>query len=404
MANYTDLTTVINGVVSQALGEDALAQIDITNIASMGEKVVNSLDDGSLDVVFNTLLDRIGKTIVDNKQYKGRFGYLFKDAFEYGCILQKIHVDNFNAKTNGVYDIQNGDVDEELYKIMLPSVHQTLFENAKPWEFGVTITRDQIKSAFINAETLTAFINGIYIAMASSIEKYMETMGRMAIEQLISVKLVAQANGDAEGETVNHAINLLQAYYDETGVELTPTTCLYNADFLRWCTSTFLDYKNLLNELTVLFNTEGFERFTPNDALVFAINGKFADNIKRYMQSDVYNDALVSMPMYNEVTYWQGLGKRASIADRLSVNTKYKNPLYTVGGEEPEFVETNKLVVALMHDNGAIGVTVKERDTVVIPNPHKHTKNLFEQGVVGNYVDTSENAIVFYIDDVVTGA
>ena len=170
MANYTDLTTVINGVVSQALGEEAVAQIDITNIASMGDKVVNSLDDGSLDVVFSTLLDRIGKTIIDNKQYKGRFGYLFKDAFEYGCILQKIHVDNFNAKTNGVYDIQNGDVDEELYKIMLPSVHQTLFENAKPWEFGVTITRDQLKSAFINAETLTAFINGIYIAMASSIE------------------------------------------------------------------------------------------------------------------------------------------------------------------------------------------------------------------------------------------
>lgn len=402
MANYNDLSTVIEGVISQALGENAVSQIDLTNIASMGEKVVNSLETDSLDVVFKTLLDRIGKTIIDNRQYKGRFGYLFKSAFEYGCILQKIHVDNFTAKTNGVYDIVDGEVDNDLYKIMLPSVHQTLFENAKPWEFGVTLTRDQIKSAFTSAETLTAFINGIYIAMASSIEKYMETLGRMAIETLIATKLVAQAEGEGDGETVNHAINLLQAYYNETGEELTTTNCLYNADFLRWCTSTFLDYKNLMQEMTVLFNTEGFERFTPADALVFAINGKFADNIKRFMQSDVFNDDLVSMPMYNEVTYWQGLGKSASIADRLKVNVKYKNPAYIAGGQEAEYLTTNKLVVALMHDEQAIGTTVKERDTVVIPNPHKHTKNLFEQGVLGSYVDTSENAIVFYIDDVVT--
>lgn len=401
MANYADTTLVTTSIIKQALGDEAVATVDLTDFASMGEKIINSASDDSKDIVFKTLIDRIGKTITDNDVYTSMFGYMFKEGFEYGCILQKIHVDNFTAKTSAVYtDLEDGDVDADLYKISLPTVHQTLFENEKAWEFMVTITDRQIKTAFTSAETLNAFINGIYIAMKSSIEKYLETSARAVVERLISAKLNAQAE---VGNDKIHAVNLLQSYYDETGEVLTVDSCQYDADFLRWCTSTFLDFKNLFAEMTTLFNTAGYERFTRDNDLVFAIISKFGDNIKRYMTADVFNTEFVNTPSYKSVSYWQGLGVDASLSSRMSVKVKVKNPAYTEDGDEDEFITTDKKVVAIMHDIDALGITLKERDTVVVPNPHKHTRNLFEQGVIGNYVDTTENAVVFYLDTVNEG-
>lgn len=394
MATYNDLTTVVNSVVEQALGKDAITTFSMDNFASLGEKVVDSSNSKSLDVVFGKLLDRIGKTVVDVRGYKGRFGYMFRSAFEYGCILQKIHIDNFEAKTSAVYDdLSNGDVDGELFKIFLPSVTQTLYENEKPWEFAVTLTPKQLKSAFTSPETLTAFINGIYVAMANSIEKYIETMSRIAVETLIAHFISAQEEADADSETANFAINVLQKYYDETGKDLTGKW-KYDADFYRWLCGEFADYKKLLSEMTVLFNLAGYERHTSDEYLAFLINSKVADNIKRYMESDVYNDEFVKAPVYEEVSYWQGLGESASLDDRLTIKGTYTD------GEDT--VSLNHKVIAVMHDTDAIGVTVKERDTVVIPNDHKHTKNLFEQGMVGHFVDTTQNTIVFYIGSVTT--
>lgn len=399
MATFNDIVTVINSLVSQAKGTTALTEVDVTNIASLGEKLIDSTDDASKDVIFKELIDRIGKTIIDNKQYKGKFDYIFKSAFEFGCILQKIHVDTFNAVTSAVYDIEDGEVDEDLYKIFLPSVHQTLFENATPWEFRVTITRKQIKSAFTSAETLTAFVNGIYIAMQTSIEKYIETEARAVIVRLITAKLTAEADENVDGI---HAINVLQKYYDETGEELTTTSWLYDADFLRWLTSEFVDGKRMLAELTTIYNTAGYDRFTDESGLVFNIISKVGDNIMRFMEADIYNNELVGTPAYKPITYWQGIG--SGVVDRMTIKTKVKNPDYDEDEEESEeYISTDAKVIGIMYDVEALGVSIKDRDTVSVPNPHKHTENLFEQGTLCSYIDTTENALVFYVDTVDTG-
>ena len=392
MATYSDTHLVLNAIVAQSEGKEDISSVAVDNIASFGETLVTSSSNASKDIVFKTMLDRIGRTITDMLAYENKFAYIFKDAFHYGVLLQTLHVDNFEARTSGIYsDLDEDDVDEDIYKINLPTVHQKLFENQQPWEFKVTITDLQIKSAFTDETTLAAFINGIFTAMKNSIIKYLETAARTVYCDLIAHKMAAE---EADGVNTLHAVNLLQQYYDETGVELTTESWKTNPDFLRWLTSTFTDYVGLFEEMSVIFNTDGYETFTPKDMLHFVINNKIADNIKRFMQSDVYNKELVELPAYREISSWQALGKRASLDKRLEVKVEY--------GSGASKKEVDATVVAVMHDDRVLSMTLKDRFTVDIPNKHKHTRNVWEQGTICNFINMAHNALVFYIDDVVT--
>lgn len=390
MATYSDTHLVLNALVAQSEGKEDISSVAVDNIAAFGDTLLTSSSNASKDIVFKTLLDRIGRTITDMLAYENKFAYIFKDAFHYGVVLQTLHVDNFEARTSGIYsDLDEDDVDEDIYKINLPTVHQKLFENQQPWEFKVTITDLQIKSAFTDETTLAAFINGIFTAMKNSIIKYLETSARTVYCDLIAHKMVAE---EADGVDTVHAVNLLQQYYDETGKVLTTSEWKTDPDFLRWLTSTFTDYVGLFEEMSVIFNTDGYETFTPKDMLHFVINNKIADNIKRFMQSDVYNKELVELPAYREISSWQALGKRASLDKRLQVKVEY--------GSGANKKEVDTTVVAVMHDDRVLSMTLKDRYTVDIPNKHKHTRNVWEQGTICNFINMGHNALVFYIDDV----
>lgn len=395
MATINDTYLILNTLVKQNEGKIAITEADITDTASFGRKLLSSELESSKDVVFKALMDRIGKTVVDMLQYDNKFSKIFKDAFAYGSVLQTIHVSNMEARKSGVYDnLDNGDVDADIFKMFLPSVDQTLFENIQPWEFAVTITDKQIETAFVSAEGVAGFINGIFIAVKNSITKYLETCARTCYENLI----VADFNSDK-----GLAINVLQAYYDETGKVLTVDNFQYDPDFCRWFTSLMTDYVGLFEEMTVCFNHKGYETFTPKDSNHLVINSKMADNIKRFMTSNVYNDELVSMPYYDEVASWQGIGTIPTFKDRLKVYAKFKNPDYEVGGSEPEYLTANKYVLAVMHDDRVLSLTLKDRRTVSIPNEHGARRNVFEQGTVCNFVNLGHNSLVFYVDTVDEG-
>jgi hypothetical protein len=293
MAKFTDVSLIAQALYAQAIGEDALDTIDLSETYSIGN-TLNSLAEVDNDIIYKALIDRIGKTVIANRLYKNKFDFLAFDEFEYGYILQNIEVDMFEARTSGKY-YNGSDPDTDLYAIFNPTIHVTLFKNSQAWEFAVTITEKQLKSAFLSAEALAAFINGIYIAMDSSVTKSLEDAARALLMAYMGELFVSQSAADtAQVEKIN-AVNLAQKYYDETGKEVSGSSAWYDADFLRWCTSYFLDIKKMIGNMSVLFSPAGAVKFTDEEYLRFIINGKFADNIRRFMTSDTYNKDLVEM-------------------------------------------------------------------------------------------------------------
>lgn len=397
MATYSDVSLVAAALQAQATGSTAIAQIDATKTYSLGE-VLSSLAAADNDIIFGALIDRIGKTVIANRLYKNQFDWLAMDSFEYGYILQNVDVELFTPRANGKY-YSGSAPDTDLYSEFKPTIHVTLFKNSISWEFAMTMTREQIKSAFTSAEQLAAFINGIYVAMDESMTKSLENFARETLASYMAEKLVAQAAADAANTATVQAINLIAAYNTETGQTVTTTTAWYNAEFLRWCTSKFLEVKKLMGNMTVLFNNFQRDKFTQGDYFRFVIHSKFADNIKRFMTSDTYHKELVESPgVYREVDYWQGVGTTGSLQDRTTINAKL------VSGTESQGAFVNNTVnktyiIGAMFDRYAIGMTIYDRETVSVPNPHRHRTNVFEQAAVGNFLNLAENGVVFYLED-----
>lgn len=394
MANYADLHLIIEDMLEQSMGKEAISQLDLSNIASLGDYIITSGQSGTNDIIFGKLVDRIGRTVVANRLYSNKFSFLSMDPFTWGFVMQKIHVDTFTPRESGKY-YNGSDPDTEQFGNYTPSINVSLFADAKSWEFAMTITEVQIKSAFTDESTLAAFISGLFEAMDTSVTKSLEECARGVLAAYMGELYTAQAAAVAASETKILAVNLLQQYYNETGKTLTASAAWYDADFLRWCTSFFTDEKRMFSNLTVLRNAKGLEKHTPEEGLVFTINGKFADNIKRFMTSDVYNDELVSMPGYNEVDYWQGMGS-GSISDRTSIDAKL---ISIASGTTHNTIDIDN-VVGIMFDNFATGVTLYERETVAIPVPRRHRTNYFEQCMVGNFIDLSEQGTMYYLGTV----
>ena len=397
MANYADLHLIIEDMLEQSMGKEDIAQLDLSNIASLGDYIINSGENGTNDIIFGKLVDRIGRTVIANRLYQNKFGFLSMDPFTYGYVLQKIHVDTFTPRTSGKY-YTGSDPDTEQFGNYIPTINVSLFADSKAWEFAMTVTEAQIKSAFTDEATLAAFISGLFTAMDTSVAKSLEECARGILAAYIGELYTAQAAAVTAGESKIMAVNLIAQYQTETGITVSAANAWYDPGFLRWCTSFFTDEKRMFTNLSVIRNARSLEKFTPTEVLRFIINGKFADNIKRFMTSGVYNDELVKMPGYSEIDYWQGLGS-GSMADRTAINAKLISTTTTEGVTTNNEIDIEN-VIGEMYDNFAIGVTLYERDTVAIPVPRRHRTNYFEQCMVGNFIDLGEQGTMYYLADV----
>ena len=398
LAVMTDLHLIVQDLMEQSMGKEAIDTIDLKDIASLGDYIINSdFENGTNDLIFGKLVDRIGRTVIANRLYSNKFDFMSMDPFTYGYVLQKIHVETFEARTSGKY-YNGSDPDTEQFGNYTPTIHVSLFANSKDWEFAMTITKEQIKSAFKDEASLAAFISGIFTAMDTSVAKSLEDVARSTLAAFIGELIVAQTAADTASETKILAVNLNQAYYDETGNNVSAAAAPYNEGFLKWCTSKFIDEKRMFGNLTVIRNAKGYEKHTPADFLKFVINGKFADNIKRFMTSGVYHDELVNMPGYEEIDFWQGIGD-GSFKDRTTIDAKLISTYDDSGTIKNNTIKQSN-IIGIMYDNYACGVTLYERDTVAVPVPRRHRTNYFEQCMVGNFIDLSEQATVYYLGEV----
>ena len=399
MATINDLHEVVNDLVSQGMGAEAIDQIDMSNLASLGDAIIQSGANGTNDVIFGKFVDRITRFIVANRAYKSKFDFLYMDPVTFGAVIQKVHVACQVTQTSGKYIQGDNATAAELTGQMqnLPTVHVSLYTNFNSWEVSVTITEEQIKTGFRSAEELAAFISGIFMALDTSIEKELESYNRGVLAAYMGELINAQAEADTAGETKRMAVNLLVQYYNETGEVVSAANAWFDPDFLRWFTSFMKDEKSLFSELNVLRNADGLEKHTPEDYTMFLINTKFADNVQRFMQSNVYHDAFVTMPGYREIDYWQGLGD-LSAKDRTTIDAKLISTTTTEG------VTTNNTInmpyiIGVMFDPFAVGITVKERDSVAVPLLRSHRTTHYEQFKMGAMIDLSEQGTVYYLAD-----
>lgn len=375
--------TIVNAVNTQMFGAGAVAVTDLTGLIQLGNTVLSSAT--NKDKFLDTLVDRIGKTIISSRPYSADVLSVMNDPFEFGAVMQKIYVEPIAAKASQQWDLTNG-ASVDQYVISKPTVRQQLFSGINSWEVDLTVPDIQLKSAFTDPMQMAALIDAMFLSMRNSMEVQLEAMLEMTYCNFIGERLVHTKVNN--GHTV---IDLLGNYNTAFTKTLTAALALYDKDFLKYATTQISLYLKRMGRMSVLYNSAAYKRFTTKEYMRLTVLADFSAACDSYLSADTYHNELVSLPNYNEIPFWQGSGTTVGFDNTSTVNIKTASG-YTLEQDG---------VVCLMADVEALGITIDNRRSKSTYNDKGEYTNYFEKADMGYFNDLSENGIVFVVSDTI---
>lgn len=358
----TQIFNIVNSVVSQAMGSTAITAVDNTGLVAMGNTILSSST--NTEAFLNTLVQRIGRTIISYRRYKSQFDDLVLSDMEYGNIVQKIKVSMPVAESDESYGLTNG-TSVDMFKVRKPVTSQKFFTTETPYQLVVTVQRVHLKDAFTSGDAMERFISAIFGEVQNKIELSLETLARNAINNMIAEKVKA-----------NKVINLATAYTGTISGD-----AFSDPDFLRYAIGQIKLYSRRMTSMSTLYNDGSETRHTPKEYQKLYVLADFETAAETVVQYAAFNDEFVRLDGYKEVPYWQS----AQTPDTINVTPASGGSAVTQGS-----------IVAVLFDRDALGVYKREEWTSTTPfnsaggyaNTFWHMRDIW-------FNDMSENFIVF---------
>lgn len=377
--------SIVNDITSEITGKADLLKEDLSNIVDVGKELLTASD---TDIYVKSLVDRIGKTIFVNREYKGKIPSVVMDSWEFGSVLQKINADLPQATENDSWELENGtSYDPNIF--YKPSVSAKFFNSKVTFEIPLSFTERQVKESFNSATELNAFMSMLYNAVDKSMTVKMDSLIMRTINNMIATTYDTDITG-------NRKINLLAMYNTAKGLtdvnKLTVAKCMTDKEFLRFASMQIALYIDRIGTMSTLFNGGSKERFTPKDLLHIVLLSNFAESSKMYLESDTFNKELVALPNYENVPYWQGSGKTFDFNDVSTIKVAIKD------GNTTKDVTVSG-VIGVMFDRDSLGVANIDKRVTTNYNPKAEFFNNWFKFDAGYFNDFNENFIVFYVAD-----
>ena len=369
--------SIVNGAVSQAIGDSALSSIDTKNLVSLGSVVLSSST--NTEAFLNTLAQRIGRTIYRYRMYNNKFKDMIVSDMQWGAILQKLRVEMPTAVADPTFALTDGE-SVDMFTVAKPVAKQKLFVTRTPYMFQITIQRETLREAFLSEEAMGSFIGLIFGEVRNAIELSLEELGRLTLSVAIS------ETSDANQQRVN----LVTDYNTERGLTdeaaLTAATAIYNADFLRYAIYRINHTIDMLQDMSVQFCDGTLPTFTNKEDMRIKVLSGFQRRLETVVEYAAFHDQFVSIDnAYSTVNFWQSeqspsgidILVRPSMGDRWTINN----------------------LVAVIYDRDAFGIYQIDETVLTSPvNAKGQYYNQFWHEKQGRFVDTSENIVIFTLN------
>lgn len=399
--NTNQIYAIVNEVNAEAFGSDAIDVIDAQGLVSLGDAVLSST--GNTEAFLNTLVQRIGKTIISFRQYRNKLADMVVDDFEYGAILQKIRVHLTEAETDPAYGLTDGN-SVDPWTVNKPDVEQKLFVTRTPYMFHVTIARKQLKEAFLSESGMGAFISAVFGQVRNSIEVSLENLGRLCIANMMAefTPFTPGQGDDTPATTLNHEVALCTLYNTargyhgvipgEGGAADTPAsagyvdadTCLFDEDFLRFAVKIMKSYSDSFTDMSTLYNDGEIETFTPREDQRLKVLSSFERALETVVQYSAFNEEMVRLNAFSTLNFWQS----AQTADTVKVERASDGVAVTIQN-----------VVGVLYDRDALGIYKRDEDVLTTPvNAKGLYYNTFYHQMELWFNDTSENFVFFTLN------
>ena len=381
------LYPLINTIAKEYVGESAVVNEDLSNIADVGDSIIGAM---GVDNYVKALCDRIGKVIFVSRVYRGSIPSVLRDDWDFGSILEKIDCEMPDAiQVNDTWDLQEG-ASYDPFVFRGAQISAKFFNEKVTFEVDISIAKRQVEESFTNAQQLNTFVEMIYTAVENGMTVKIDGLIMRALNVMIAETVYDEFNATSSfsSSTGTKAVNLLKLYNDRFSTSLTQADCITDKDFIKFASYMIGLYTSRLSKMSKLFNIEGKARFTPDSELGLVLHADFYNASKSYLYSDTFHDEFVKLPNADVTPYWQGSGTQYAFADTSKILcTTPSGHTMTITG-----------ILGLAFDRRGIAVCNYRRDTESIYNPRGQFFNNFFKFDCHMIVDTSENAVVFFAE------
>lgn len=376
----TQIKDLVNSSLKEVNGSSELLKEDLSNVIDVGKEILNNDD---IDRFVKKLVDRVGKTVFNDRLYQGSAPSVLMDAWEYGSIVEKVDADLPNVEENDSWELQNGkSYDQSIF--YQPKVSAKFFNSKVTFDIPMSFTQMQVKSAFSSATDLNAFLSMLITKVQNALTVHLDGLIMKTINNF-TAQVVHQNKG-------LQTVNLLALYNSTTGSNLTSAKALTDPNFIKFANLTINSYRDRIAKMSTLFNVGGVNKFTPLDNQHLVILSDLASASKVYLEANTINESNVQITNYDTVPYWQGTGTHYSFNDVSKIDVAIKDGTQTV-----EVAQTG--VLGVLFDTNALGVSCQNPRTTTAVNARAEFYTNFNKYDAMYYNDLNENFIVFMIDD-----
>ena len=374
----TQIKDLVNNSLKEVNGSSTLLKEDLSNVVDIGKELLNNDD---IDNFVKKLVDRVGKTVFNDRVYQGSAPSVLMDAWEYGSVVEKIDSDLPNVEENDSWKLEDGkSYDQDIF--YQPKVSAKFFNSKVTFDIPMSFTKTQVESAFSSATELNSFISMLMVKTQNAMTVNLDGLIMKTINNFTANVINAK-----KGMQV---VNLLDLYNKTAQTKVTVDNALTSPDFIKFANLTINTYRDRLTKMSTLFNQAGLNKFTPVDNQHLVILSDLASASKVYLESDTYNQDNVKINNYDTVPYWQGSGTTYGFKDTSKIDVAIKD-----GAQTKEIIQTG--ILGVLFDTSALGVSCQNPRTTTAVNARAEFYTNFNKYDAMYYNDLNENFVVFMI-------
>ena len=374
----TQIKDLVNSSLKEVNGSSVLLKEDLSNVVDIGKELLNNDD---IDNFVKKLVDRVGKTVFNDRVYQGSAPSVLMDAWEYGSVVEKIDSDLPKVEENDSWKLEDGkSYDQDIF--YQPKVSAKFFNSKVTFDIPMSFTKTQVESAFSSATELNSFISMLMVKTQNAMTVNLDGLIMKTINNFTANIINAK-----KGMQV---VNLLDLYNKTAQTKVTVDNALTSPDFIKFANLTINTYRDRLTKMSTLFNEAGLNKFTPVDNQHLVILSDLASASKVYLESDTYNQDNVKINNYDTVPYWQGSGTTYNFKDTSKIDVAIKDDAQT-----KEVIQTG--ILGVLFDTSALGVSCQNPRTTTAVNARAEFYTNFNKYDAMYYNDLNENFVVFMI-------
>ena len=389
-----DVYALMNAVVSQATGRTDLAVVDTTTFSSVGEIVLRTGAENTLNAISTV----IGKTIFSVRPYKGKLESLRVAQQRWGGQVRKIInlYDEAEKSDDWNTDLAQNALDDgnsvDMYKIRKPKALQLNFYGTKVLQKHITRFRDQLSLAFHNEDEFIRFIDSVMVEFSNEIELLNEAESRATL-------LNFMAGISSMGLT---EVDLVAEYNNEYGTQYTRAQLLstYIESFMKFVAAEIKIYSNKLTDMSTMYhaNLTGYNkimRHTPKEVQKMVMYEPIFIKTQAEVYSGLFNPKYLDIGSFEGVNYWQ------SQATPTAINVKPNILDVATGASKDADTAVNlDYVLGILFDEEACGVMPQFDYSSTTPfNSAGQYYNMYMHWRFNSYCDYTENAVLFVLGE-----